>query len=432
MLFKKYPKLTTSILYLFKSVFAILLCEIILLTFTPYGNKSPLKQVVRPIEMFLRKNVARQKELFTLEPLDNVFVGKRYNKNKTVIRDKGEFVLKYQLNSNGYRDYEENKNFKNEFRIISLGDSFTVGAGVGFDELYPSLLEKRLNCRVHKLSVGAHSNIEAFLHLQKFDHKADLVILGLWESKMIYRDQQFLVEYFDKIKNQIKDTEKLLQLAQLSSVEYKKVYSSPTERAKRYLVNNSALYGFVTDRIKRINYVGDLLMRIGLVKSESGYTADITSNDHPYSLKKMRYATHIHPVMFRPSMGSSYFQLTFEIIMQMNEYLKKRNSELLVLLIPSLEQVYWPVFLNHNPKMNEFYKPELANKLIVGFLKQEEIHYLNMLPLLRSYVNPSMEVWDNNEEMYYGLDGHWTAKGHKITYEALYGYLISNRLISAN
>ena len=430
MFFKKYPKLTTSILCLFSSVFAILLCEIILLTFTPYGNKSPLKQVVRPIEMFLRKNVARQKELFTLEPLDNVFVGKRYNKNKTVIRDKGEFVLKYQLNSNGYRDYEENKNFKNEFCITSLGDSFTVGAGVGFDESYPSLLEKRLNCRVHKLSVWAHSNIEAFLHLQKLDHKTDLVILGLWESKMIYRDQQFLVKYFDKIKKQIKDTEKLFQLAQLSSVEYRKAYSPHTERAKRYLTNNSALYGFVADKIRRISFISDLLMRIGLAKTS--YTTDITEDDHPYPLKKMRYGTYIHPTMFRPSMGNSYFQLTFEIIKQMNEYLKKRNTELLVLLIPSLEQVYWPVFLNLNPKMKEFYKPELSNKLIVDFLKQQKIHCLNMLPLLRSHVNLSMDVWDNNEELYYGIDPHWTAKGHKITYEALYDYLILNKLIPVN
>jgi len=430
MFFKKYPKLTTSILCLFSSVFAILLCEIILLTFTPYGNKSPLKKVVQPIEMFLRKNLARQEQLFTFEPLDNVFIGRRGVQNKTIIRDRGEFVTKYELNSNGYRDYEENKNFKNEFCIISHGDSFTAGEGVGFDESYPSLLEKRLNCRVHKLAVGGHANIEAFLHLQKLDHKTDLVILGLWESKMIYRDQQFLVKYFDKIKKQIKDTEKLFQLAQLSSVEYRKAYSPHTERAKRYLTNNSALYGFVADKIRRISFISDLLMRIGLAKTS--YTTDITEDDHPYPLKKMRYGTYIHPTMFRPSMGNSYFQLTFEIIKQMNEYLKKRNTELLVLLIPSLEEVYWPVFLNLNPKMKEFYKPELSNKLIVDFLKQQKIHCLNMLPLLRLHVNLSMDVWDNNEELYYGLDGHWTAKAHKITYEALYDYLILNKLIPAN
>ena len=131
-------------------------------------------------------------------------------------------------------------------------------------------------------------------------------------------------------------------------------------------------------------------------------------------------------------MGNSYFQLTFEIIKQMNEYLKKRNTELLVLLIPSLEQVYWPVLLNLNPKMKEFYKPELSNKLIVDFLKQQKIHCLNMLPLLRLHVNPSMAVWDNNEELYYGLDTHWTAKVHNITYEALYDYLILNKLIPVN
>jgi len=430
MFFKKYPQLTTSILCLLSSVFAILLCETILLTFTPYGNKSPLKKVVQPIEIFLRKNLARQEQFYTFEPLDNVFIGKRGIQNKTMIRDYGEFVNKYELNSNGYRDYEENKNFKNEFCIISLGDSFTVGSGVGFDESYPSLLEKRLNCRVHKLSVGSHSNIEAFLHLQKFDHKTDLVILGLWESKMIYRDQQFLVKYFEKIENRCKDTGKLFQLVQLSSEEYKKAYSPPTERAKRYLANNSALYGFVAAKIRRISFISDLLMRIGLTKTN--YTVDGTEDDHPYPLEKIRYGSFIHPKMFRPSMGNSYFQLTFEIIKQMNEYLNKRNTELLVVLIPSLDQVYWHVFLNLNPKMKEFYKPELSNKLIVDFLKQQKIHCLNMLPLLRLHVNLSMDVWDNNEELYYGLDAHWTAKAHKITYEALYDYLILNKLIPVN
>ena len=55
-----------------------------------------------------------------------------------------------------------------------------------------------------------------------------------------------------------------------------------------------------------------------------------------------------------------------------------------------------------------------------------------MLPLLRSHVNLTMDMWDNNEELYYGRDIHWTAKAHKITYEALYDYLVLNKLIPAN
>ena len=48
-----------------------------------------------------------------------------------------------RANSNGHRDYEINK--QAQFRILVLGDSFTVGAGVLQDDAYPQILENMLN-----------------------------------------------------------------------------------------------------------------------------------------------------------------------------------------------------------------------------------------------------------------------------------------------
>ncbi len=68
----------------------------------------------------------------------------------------GEYEYEYRHNSAGFRDQDRNEN-KNRsvFRIIGLGDSFTYGAGVSFEETYLRRLEKLLNSRP-----GLHPDVE--------------------------------------------------------------------------------------------------------------------------------------------------------------------------------------------------------------------------------------------------------------------------------
>lgn len=67
-----------------------------------------------------------------------------------------EFNYDYQHNSFGFRDSEHDPvKAKGTFRILGLGDSFTYGIGVTFEETYLYRLEAMLNRRA-----GSHPRIE--------------------------------------------------------------------------------------------------------------------------------------------------------------------------------------------------------------------------------------------------------------------------------
>lgn len=68
----------------------------------------------------------------------------------------GEFNFEYKFNSFGFRDVEHTlAKPEGTFRILGLGDSFTLGAGVKFEETYLRQLEKLLNERP-----GEHPPVE--------------------------------------------------------------------------------------------------------------------------------------------------------------------------------------------------------------------------------------------------------------------------------
>lgn len=68
----------------------------------------------------------------------------------------GEFEFAYAHNRFGFRDTDHSlKKPPGVFRILGLGDSFTYGDGVGFDQTYLYRLERLLNSRA-----GSHPRVE--------------------------------------------------------------------------------------------------------------------------------------------------------------------------------------------------------------------------------------------------------------------------------
>lgn len=68
----------------------------------------------------------------------------------------GEFAYEYRHNRFGFRDVEHSQRKDARcFRILGLGDSFTYGAGVRFEETYLFRLEQMLNDRP-----GSHPKVE--------------------------------------------------------------------------------------------------------------------------------------------------------------------------------------------------------------------------------------------------------------------------------
>lgn len=97
----------------------------------------------------------------------------------------------FRTNNLGFRDNAATIPVKQpgEFRIIVLGSSFTVSAGVAFDEIYTSRLEEKLrrirpNVQVINLAVGGYHPIQQALVLQEVGLALapDLVLVGAFPS----------------------------------------------------------------------------------------------------------------------------------------------------------------------------------------------------------------------------------------------------------
>ncbi|MCP4624949.1 MAG: hypothetical protein GY850_15700, partial [bacterium] len=99
----------------------------------------------------------------------------------------GEF---YQINASGFRGpeikLEKQLGIK---RVMVIGDSFTFGMGVNWEDAYPTRLEKILNdkkrpCEVINCGVIAHHMWQHYemLRVKALPYKPDLIILGLYQD----------------------------------------------------------------------------------------------------------------------------------------------------------------------------------------------------------------------------------------------------------
>jgi lysophospholipase L1-like esterase len=107
-----------------------------------------------------------------------------------------EFDFEYIHNSLGFRDVEHSlEKPEGTFRILGLGDSFTYGVGVAFEETYLYKLEEMLNNRE-----GEHPTVEIIkagiprffpeaerllLEYYGLDFKPDLILIGFLPNDII-------------------------------------------------------------------------------------------------------------------------------------------------------------------------------------------------------------------------------------------------------
>jgi hypothetical protein len=98
-----------------------------------------------------------------------------------------------RTNELGFRDRPIGPKRPGEYRIVVLGDSFTVSAGVAFEDIYTTRLERLLGARVVNLAVGGYNIVQYALTLQEVGLalEPDLVIVAL------FPDNDFSNETYD-------------------------------------------------------------------------------------------------------------------------------------------------------------------------------------------------------------------------------------------
>lgn len=287
-----------------------------------------------------------------------------------------EFDVSISINSMSLRDIEHPINKPaNTYRILGLGDSFTMGFGADFEQTYLYKLEKMLNARylenpnieIIKAGIGRYyTELERLLlehYGQQYD--PDLIILGF-------------------VPNDIHDT--------FMGKE------SVTVRADGYLLTREA---------NEIGYIGSWLylnshcMRLVL----SGYIKYIINKKYNFQWSEVYKENGLY---------EKQWQEVEQELLKIKSISSNINSKLLLLHIPHLGPFY------------EDSKWELSypGTRLADFSNKNGIRFLDLYPAL--YSESRMET------LYWPVDNHPNSKGYQLIANQLFNYISKHNLINGS
>jgi lysophospholipase L1-like esterase len=310
-------------------------------------------------------------------------LGYKLSENFKGVTQTREFKTNIDISSEGFRDYEHSRQKKDgTYRIIGLGDSFTFGFGVPFEETYLRILEKKLNqsssnrqqYEIIKTGIPGYCLLQEFLLLKKkgADYKPDLVLVGFDVN-----DHVDSIEPFDTVRD-----------------------------------------GFL---IKRDSLQSPLLEeRIFIYKNfQSIYLIAKTFKIIKNKLFKNKQARILYDEQLRNEYKQKALSFTSQLLQEIQEFCRQREIKILLVFIPHKSQVH-----------PDICKPTLFSHYFSGldsFLEQacreNNIAYLNLLPSLESSAK-------QGEQLYFDIDGHWNSNGHRLAAELIFEKL--TKLLTTN
>jgi lysophospholipase L1-like esterase len=284
-----------------------------------------------------------------------------------------EFDMEIVISSGGLRDREYSYAKPDSTRrILCLGDSFTFGYGVEWDETFAKILEGQLD---RAMAGGTHwqvlnagisgtgtANQLAYLNSEGLKYDPDFVVLCFCGAN----------DFFDN------GTYGLYTLDDGRLVRHDARLTGPVRLRRmmqhlpgyRTLFGRSHLLTFVKQRIARYAYA----RRASRPRS-------------PASVEAGR---------------SRAFDLTRALFGEMKTTCDAAAAELIVISVPRADG-------GPAPK-------RVAD--LVGFIHSDGISYVNLEDRFR-------EAQAGGAELYYPLDGHWNPRGHSLVAAILYDYLES-------
>lgn len=297
----------------------------------------------------------------------------RCNDNKPLI---------YKTNSVGARDKERSiKNLSGEKRIIFLGDSFTEGIMVNTPDRFSDILEKTTGNEHLNFGINGTSPINYYLTYKtlakKFEH--DIVIIGVLpandfedyseESMADLVNYPIYRPYWKSTKNAYELKYSLDSISQ--SYSSSAIYNQPLKiyQTKDSIYNNLSFGQRLKSEFFNNSYVWNL----------------VRETSKKQMLKKYS----------ETSMFESYPKDEWKIFSYSLQQLIKeaKGKKVVILTIPTLKDIQ--VF-------QKTHKNTLSIKM-TEFCKNEQVEYIDFLPLFSSMKNPS--------ELYVACDGHWNEKG---------------------
>ena len=339
--------------------------------------------------------------ILLIKPLSPPIISDEYRHHKFVPNTRShfrsdEFDYTQTMNNWGLRgpDIQQNRS-QDRYRILMLGDSFTMGNGVGDDKTFCALLERSLNTdhKVEVLNGGVDSStpILSYFQLTKdfASLKPDLVVLNL--------DMSDLVQ----------------EAAYRKKADYGpdgEIVGISGRKKEEELSLRTRFRAWVDQHL----YITRMIFFL-LEKGEKLPDPTITN-----VVIRPNFMILRHTLADDPIDRTEQWQNIFGSITKIKQYCDKNGIQFLLTIYPWGHQVNDKEW---NPGRFRFITKgfRISDKsidTIQQFSEANGIPLLNLFPAFRSYTGTS--------PLYFSIDMHWTETGHKLMARELEQYLRKN------
>ena len=279
-------------------------------------------------------------------------------------------------NSMGFRDIEHDKSSK-KLGIVFLGDSFTWGYEVEFDDMFVNLLrDKFRNYEIFNLSHRGYGTDQELLGFENWRYQGQIKLVVLMFAENDVENNNSDLEY-EKPKPKFEEVGEKLVLTGVPIVKIPEW----NEIHKPYVLNDNW-----KENIKEFLFKSQFLHAMYIC-----YTDFKTMNNN-----------HNNSELLRETQQD--LTLTSGILKELKKTVESRGAKLIIFLIPSVKEIE---NLSNSPP----YQRKIAD-----LCKKLSITCFDLAPAFK-------ETW---RTPYYHYNGHWNAYGHKVAAEAIYNLLISN------
>jgi hypothetical protein len=311
----------------------------------------------------------------------------------------GDYSVEMVTNNMGFRGRDIGEKAPGAYRIVMLGDSFTLGEGVGDSSTFPRLTEEYLNGKggrkyeVINLGVESYAPVLEYLLLKRVIRELgpDIVVLSF--------DMSDLLNEYTYRRTAVFDDEG--DVAAVDGFpEYKRRRESPAERTIKWIRERLFITGILYEALNRraLNRAeleaGDLSVR-NAVERGSGmlllHTLDAPQPDNLPEMYGMVEDSILRAKRLCDTHGCVFILSVYPWGHQVNE------EE----LAPGRYE-YIPMGARISDKTVE---------RLEAFARQNGIEFLNAFPSFRGY--------KGGERLYFRHNMHWTPAGQGLMAESL-------------
>jgi len=283
----------------------------------------------------------------------------------------GEYTYQIRTNSLGLRDSEIPPKPEGTVRILAMGDSFTVGAGVALEDTYLKVIERLANAQLEGSfevvngGTGGYGTLHELNWYRQIEEsvRPDLVTL------LVARH-----DANDNLGGISKTVKSGFLVARGSS------YKAWLKVAAHY----ASYYTHVG------HLVFDVLRRSPLLRS-----AVESRPDDPATIS--RTATDFGPLADFNDVDRGLL-LTLELLLEFIGETRNRGQELVIILMPD----DWP------------------SEFVQAIAKETKVFHLG----------PGFEE-NGPESLIYPVDRHWNAKGHRVVGSLVYDFMVKEGILEA-